>query len=178
MSMQEGTRLSSAKQSANTFLQGLRQGDSIGLIGFARSAGTHYTISDDTAGAITALQNIEVDNGGFGTDINAALQAGSDMLDSVDNPETNRIIVLLSDGEHMDLNAMFGGTPGPSPTDTATGIKDSGIRIITVAFEAKPEGSQVMSGVATAAEDAIDSPNEAALADAFAQIARSLCRGN
>ena len=105
-------RLESAKSAILSFIDKLK-GDRIGLVVFAGKSFVQLPITSDYAAAKTFIYNVSTRSiNEQGTDIASALdKAAASMLPykdntlakQSDNPETNKVIVLISDGEdHAD----------------------------------------------------------------------------
>lgn len=190
-SMLEEGRLEQARSAANGFISALRPGDRIGLVGFDGMENLHFALSPDFSGARAALQTIRGATLGIGTVITAGLRGGGQLLDSVSDQTTQKVLVLLSDGvgvslEDDDDDDDEEGTtvpapaptpaPGEEPRQMAAELKNQSVRIITVAYGNDPAGQQLMSDMTASPGDAIRPETDSALADAFATVAASLCR--
>lgn len=153
-------KLDAAKQAAISFLDAVELGteDQVGIATFADRANKVQALSTDKDTITRAIQGIP---SGGGTNISDGLLAGDDLLKASEGrADALGVIILLSDGQ--------------SPAqDTALGIKNGGIRIITVGL-GQDVNENELRAVASAPEDYYFSPDTNQLASIFTSIARNI----
>ncbi len=112
-------RLEKTKQIVNQIINQLGS-DRIGIIGYASSAYPVLPITTDYGVAKMYLQNMNTNMvSSQGTDLNDAIKLATTYFD---DPETSKLIILLSDGEdHSD-----------GAEEAAEETKEKGIKIITI----------------------------------------------
>ncbi len=95
-----GSRIASAKQAAVRVVNSMADGDYVGVVSFADSASTVYTLnemSDQTRpAAISAINGVSA---GGGTYIGAGLDAAAYQLSMLIEDAETKSIILMSDGE-------------------------------------------------------------------------------
>ena len=122
------SRLDKSKQLVREIINSLAS-DRIGIIAYAGKAFPQLPITTDYASAKMFLQNMNTDMlSSQGTAINEAIQLAKTYYD--DEEQTNRILIIISDGEDHEGDAL----------DIAEEAKEEGIRIITIGVGEKKGG--------------------------------------
>ena len=113
-------RLDKSKQLVTQIINSLTS-DRVGIIAYAGKAFPQLPITTDYASAKMFLQNMNTDMlSSQGTAISEAIQLAKTYYD--DEEQTNRILIIISDGEDHDGEAI----------DVAEEANEEGIRILTV----------------------------------------------
>lgn len=101
-SMLAENRLTFAKRGAGTFLQFLRDGDSVGVSSFACDPRVDFPLATISGGGTTAAAGAAANAlvAGGSTNIGGGLQVALNAITAQPNRSCNEIIVLLSDGDH------------------------------------------------------------------------------
>ncbi|OIQ19359.1 MAG: BatB protein [Flavobacterium sp. MedPE-SWcel] len=121
------SRLEKAKQIVSQTINQLGN-DRIGIVGYAGSAYPVLPITSDYSVAKMFLQNMNTDMvSSQGTAITDALELSANFFD---DPQTSKLIILISDGEDH----------GEGSGDAAELIAEEGIKIITVGVGTKKGG--------------------------------------
>ena len=135
-------KFTSAKNAAKTFvtnINNLNVKANIGVVGFSGKATIYQNLTSakDNTNLITqAIQNIPLNNGytdNPGTNISEALTTAAGRLSGKQNP----YIVLLSDGAPTE-----GITSWTKLKEHAQSIKNTGVKIITIAYDVNSSLSQ------------------------------------
>lgn len=114
------SRLEKTKQLAIQIINNLGS-DRIGIVGYAGSAFPMLPITTDYNMAKMYLQDMHTDMvSSLGTALYGAIEVGSNYFD---DPETSKVIILISDGEDH----------GEEINNAISIAKDKGIKIITIA---------------------------------------------
>src|SRR5690606_5208073 len=114
------SRLGKTKQLASQIINNLAS-DRIGIVGYAGSAFPMLPITTDYNMAKMYLQDMHTDMvSSMGTALYGAIEVGSNYFD---DPETSKVIILISDGEDH----------GEEINNAISIAKDKGIKIITIA---------------------------------------------
>ncbi len=122
-------RLSRAKQALFKLIDKL-QGDRIGVVIFAGKAFTQLPITTDYAAAKMFVSTISTkDIPSQGTAIGEAIGLG---IESFDDNEQSKAIIIITDGENHEDNAI----------DAATAASELGIRVFTIGM-GLPDGSPI-----------------------------------
>ncbi len=112
-------RLEKAKQIVSQVINQLGT-DRIGIVAYAGSAYPVLPITGDYSVAKMFLQNMNTDMvSSQGTAISDALELATSYFD---DPQTSKLVILISDGEDH----------GEGSREAALGLKDKGIKLITV----------------------------------------------
>lgn len=123
------SRLEKTKQLATQIINNLGS-DRIGIVGYAGSAFPMLPITTDYNMAKMYLQDMHTDMvSSMGTALYGAIEVGSNYFD---DPETSKVMILISDGEDH----------GEGINDAIAIAKDKGIKIITIAV-GTPEGGRI-----------------------------------
>ncbi len=126
-------RLERTKYAISRLLEGLNQ-DRVGLIVFAGEAYVQLPITSDYTTALNFLDHISVNSvSKQGTAIGAAIDLASRSFSS--NNEGSRVLVIISDGENHEDDAM----------SAAKRAAEKGIEIYTIGI-GTPEGSPIEIG--------------------------------
>ncbi len=161
-SMAAQDRLVNAVRAAHAFLDDVPAGTRVGFVAFGTSVTVRLPLDADLAPVRAALDGLRA-NGR--TAIAQALVAAESMLADA-RPEASGAVVLLTDGREAagSVTAML---------QAAARIKAAGHRVVTVcAGDCDPE----LSDVASSPDDAIQTPDSAALVALFRSLAADLAR--
>ncbi|GGW58336.1 BatB protein [Winogradskyella epiphytica] len=113
-------RLEKSKQLVTQVINSLVS-DRVGIIAYAGAAFPQLPITTDYASAKMFLQNMNTDMlSSQGTAISEAIQLSKTYFD--DETQNNRVLIIISDGEDHDGNAV----------DVAEEASEEGIRILTI----------------------------------------------
>ncbi len=123
------TRLDRAKSQINMFLDNLKS-DRAGIVAFAGSSVVQCPMTDDYPAVKLFVDQLDTNSiPNFGTNIGEALDLANSMFTS---SSKKRIIVLLSDGEDLDENAI----------SVSKKIASSNLSVYTIGI-GSPEGSVI-----------------------------------
>lgn len=123
------SRMGKAKQLASQIINNLAS-DRIGIVGYAGSAFPMLPITTDYSMAKMYIQDMHTDMvSSMGTALSQAIEVGSNYFD---DPNTSKVIILISDGEDH----------GDGISNAVAMAKDKGIKIITIGV-GTPEGGQI-----------------------------------
>lgn len=123
------SRLGKTKQLASQIINNLAS-DRIGIVGYAGSAFPMLPITTDYSIAKIYLQDMHTDMvSSMGTALRDAIEVGSNYFD---DPETSKVMILISDGEDH----------GEGIGDAIAIAKEKGIKIITIGV-GTPEGGRI-----------------------------------
>src|SRR5690554_1745588 len=113
------SRMGKTKQLASQIINNLAS-DRIGIVGYAGSAFPMLPITTDYSMAKMYIQDMHTDMvSSMGTALSQAIEVGSNYFD---DPETSKVIILISDGEDH----------GKGINDAIAIAKEKGIKIITI----------------------------------------------
>ncbi len=164
------TKIDAAKAAARAFIDVLDLGDDrAAVVAFNQSAAIEAQLSADRAVLRAAIDRIGT---GVGTRIDVALVAVGDAFgDGAPRPDTNRVVVLLTDGRTdagTDADALLG----------AEALKRAGIYIYTIGLGDDVDAA-FLQAVATNPSTYLQAPTAAQLADIYThRIASTLpCPG-
>ncbi len=119
-----GTKLATAKEGANLFVDLTRDSDELGVSSFSTSATVNYPINLMTDANKTAAHNAINSLVASGlTNIGGGLQTSLNMITGQGTPVSNEVIVLLSDGLH---------NTGTSPSAVLPSIIERGVVVFTI----------------------------------------------
>lgn len=123
------SRMGKAKQLASQIINNLAS-DRIGIVGYAGSAFPMLPITTDYSMAKMYIQDMHTDMvSSMGTALSQAIEVGSNYFD---DPNTSKVMILISDGEDH----------GDGISNAVAMAKDKGIKIITIGV-GTPEGGQI-----------------------------------
>jgi len=158
-----GANLTSMQDAAAQFVRLLDQEDALGIASFADSSTVDMSLlvigPDETVRnqAINVINSISASGS---TNIGSGLISGGNIL-SAASPESDRAIVLLSDGEHNS---------GPSPL----GAIPAGIPVFTIAFGSGADRALLRQIAEQSGGQFLDVPDPAAIRAAFEQVSGSI----
>ncbi|MBS7320983.1 MAG: VWA domain-containing protein [Myroides sp.] len=123
------SRMGKTKQLASQIINNLAS-DRIGIVGYAGSAFPMLPITTDYSMAKMYIQDMHTDMvSSMGTALSQAIEVGSNYFD---DPNTSKVMILISDGEDH----------GDGISNAVAMAKDKGIKIITIGV-GTPEGGQI-----------------------------------
>lgn len=123
------SRMGKAKQLASQIINNLAS-DRIGIVGYAGSAFPMLPITTDYSMAKMYIQDMHTDMvSSMGTALSQAIEVGSNYFD---DPNTSKVMILISDGEDH----------GDGISNAVAMAKEKGIKIITIGV-GTPEGGQI-----------------------------------
>ncbi|MCA8900885.1 MAG: hypothetical protein KDA53_06500 [Hyphomonas sp.] len=99
--------------------------------------------------------------------------SGSDPL-SYDEPDSAKAIIMMTDGEFNTWYNHGQGNSFEQAQEFCDNIRDEGVKIYTVAFDAPKAGREILAYCASGTEFAFEADNAEDLADAYKSIAQSI----
>ena len=128
-------RLDRAKLDVRDLL-GKLEGDRVGLVAFAGNAVVKSPLTGDMGFFDMALDNLSTKSAPLGgTNIAEGLRKAITALDAAEQPDRDRAIVLITDGDNLENQDEL--------TKIAQNAKEKGIKIFTVGLGNRQEGARI-----------------------------------
>ena len=171
-------KITAAKIAANNFINLLEANDQSGLVSYANSAAIDKQLSNNHATTQTAINALAASGA---TDIGDAIKLGAaELLSPRNNPQANKVMILLTDGM---ANKPNGPGFGEFPADVAyakaeAGLAaDAGIRIFTIGLGEDGEIDEIMLQdiAANSGGQYYHAPAASQLEEIFNQLADDTC---
>lgn len=142
----------------------------VGIVTFVNSeATTELPLSGDKDEVLAALAAVErPPSFNLWTDFIAALEGAGGVLAGPEaRAEAAKVVILLSDGGH---NALRGG----SPVETARGLKDAGVLIVTIGIDVSGGDRRTLEQIASRPELFFNAAGASELESVYTTIAGGL----
>lgn len=142
----EPNRLARAKAILNSLLDRL-QGDRVGLVVFAGTAGLRFPVSTDIAAARELIHSTTIKEGGLaaGTGIGDAIRVAATSFPPSDQARS-KVMLIISDGEDL----------AGSPQDAVRTALDRGVLVYTMAIGTEQGGTIVVPRPTGTPEQRVD----------------------
>ena len=170
------TKISAAKETANSFLDLLGAGDQSALVSFANNATLDKTLSNNHDQTKTAINSLVAAGA---TDIGDAINLAKGELTSIRiNPSADQIMILLTDGK---ANKPNGPGYGEWPADVAYALTKAGeaaaagIKIFTIGLDNDINATMLQQIASATGGQYYFAPTAAELQAIFDQIAFDTC---
>ncbi len=99
--------------------------------------------------------------------------SGSDPL-GYDEPDSAKAMIMMTDGDFLNWHNTGEGTSFDQAKVLCDNIKEEGVRLYTVAFQAPTAGKQILEYCASGTEFAFKAESADELTDAYTKIAQSI----
>ncbi|MEZ6001685.1 pilus assembly protein TadG-related protein [Hyphomonas sp.] len=99
--------------------------------------------------------------------------SGSDPL-GYDEPDSAKAMIIMTDGDFLNWHNTGEGSSFDQAKKLCDNIKDEGVRVYTVAFQAPTAGKQILEYCASGTEFAFKAESADELTDAYTKIAQSI----
>ncbi|MEO1964008.1 TadE/TadG family type IV pilus assembly protein [Hyphomonas sp.] len=99
--------------------------------------------------------------------------SGSDPLD-YDEPDSAKAMIIMTDGDFLNWHNNGEGSSFDQAKKLCDSIKEEGVRVYTVAFQAPNQGKEILEYCASGTEFAFKAESADELTDAYTKIAQSI----
>lgn len=160
------SRMEVVQGATKEFLNKLVPKDKVGLVNFNSNARIRENLTEDHDRVQQEVENL---NPRGNTNIVEGLLLGAELLQEETLKDTQKVLFLLSDGEHTEEG---------NPVGTAQEIKDKypDIKIITMGYELSQQGKAILQSVADSPSAYFDAEDGEAVVKAFQTLGDQICR--